>query len=185
MSDRPTPQGWSPAIKFFHWSIVVLLLVQGIFALVMESLPRHMRADSMMFHKSMGILILVLALARLATRLFTQAPPALPEVSALNQKLAGLGHALLYLLLFATPLSGFLMSAFAGRELPFFGLFTVPAPVAQNEHLAALMKQAHEPLFFALVLVAFGHAAMALYHHFAKRDATLKRMLPNHGRNNG
>ncbi|PJK11644.1 cytochrome B [Lysobacteraceae bacterium NML120232] len=178
MTIRPASTDWNALAKFFHWSIVVLLLVQGIVALLMDSFPREMRSTVMMLHKSTGVLILLLAIARVAWRLLSKAPPALPEVSAANRLLAHLGHLALYLLLFAVPLSGFLMSAYGGRAVDFYGLFTLPTFVATNESLGEVMHQIHEPLFFALVLLAAAHMAAALYHHFVKRDATLTRMLP-------
>lgn len=175
---RPASLHWNGLAKFFHWSIVVLLLVQGVAALFMDGLPREMRGTVMMLHKSTGVLILLLAIARVVWRLLSKAPPALPEVGAANRMLAHLGHAALYLLLFAVPLSGFLMSAYGGRVTEFYGLFALPNFVAANESMNELMHEIHEPLFFALVLMAAGHAAAALYHHYIKRDATLKRMLP-------
>lgn len=178
MTSSHPPGQWSGLGKTFHWLIVLLLLGQGVFALLMDAFPREMRGEVMMVHKSVGVTVLLLAIARLLWRLGTTAPAPLPEVSALNRKLAALGHVLLYVLLFAVPLSGFLMSAYGGRETSYFGLFVLPNFVAPNEALNALMHEWHEPLFFALVAVALGHAGAALYHHFVKRDATLRRMLP-------
>lgn len=182
MTIQPARPHWNRLARFFHWSIVFLLLAQGIAALLMDSFPRQMRGDVMMLHKSVGVLILVLAIARLLWRLASKAPPPLAEVSAANRILASLGHVLLYVLLFAVPLSGFLMSAYGGRETVFFGLFALPNFVAPNEALNGVMHDWHEPLFFTLVLVAAGHAAAALYHHFVRRDATLRRMLPGRRR---
>ncbi|PJK09083.1 cytochrome b [Lysobacteraceae bacterium NML95-0200] len=179
MTIRPASLHWNGLAKFFHWSIVILLLVQGIAAVLMDGFPREMRGTLMMLHKSTGVLILLLAIARLAWRLMSKAPPALPEVSAANRMLAQLGHVVLYVLLFAVPLSGFLMSAYGGRVTEFYGLFALPNFVAANESMNELMHEIHAPLFFALVLVAAGHAAAALYHHYIKRDATLIRMLPD------
>lgn len=178
MTIRSASTDWNALAKFFHWSIVVLLLLQGVAAVLMDGFPREMRGTLMMLHKSTGVLILLLAIARAAWRLLNKAPPPLPEVSPANRVLAQLGHGLLYLLLFAVPLSGFLMSAYGGRVTEFYGLFALPNFVAANDAMNELMQKIHEPLFFALVLAAAGHAAAALYHHYIKHDATLIRMLP-------
>ena len=96
----------------------------------------------------------------------------------MQHRLAKLGHLVLYALLFAVPLTGWLLSAYGGRDTSWFGLFDLPRIVGENHDLHEMFEERHEQLFWLLVLVAAGHAAAGLYHHFLQRDATLVRMLP-------
>jgi cytochrome b561 len=131
------------------------------------------------FHKSVGMTVLALAVLRLIWRFFDTRPeehPSMPQWQALG---ARVGHTLLYALLFAVPLSGWWFDSVAPlRPLYFFGLFELPRLVAPNEDMKQLAHEAHEWLFWLLVLVACGHAAMAFIHEFVNRDGTLSRMLP-------
>lgn len=178
MSLNNTATHWGSLSKTFHWLIVLLLLGQGILGLTMGDFPRETRGEVIGLHKSIGITILMLALARLAWVLANGRPGPAPGVSRLQQNLAKAGHVLLYTLLFAIPVSGWLMGSAGGRDTAWFGLFKLPRLIAENEALGEMLSERHEQLFWLLVLVAAGHAGAALYHHLFQRDATLARMLP-------
>jgi cytochrome b561 len=85
---------------------------------------------------------------------------------------------LLYALLFAVPISGWVMNSAAGFPLQWFGLFNLPSIAAHDHDLHEFTEDLHEWLFWALVALAAAHAAAAAYHHLFQRDATLVRMLP-------
>lgn len=178
---------WGSVAKFFHWAIVLLILAQAVIGLVMVELPKRPSSIPVYsFHKSLGITILALAVLRLVWRLFDTRPrdvPGMPHWQALG---ARLGHALLYVLIFAVPLSGWLFdSASSLRPLYWFNLIPMPNLTGgKNETVEEWAEGAHELLFWVLVLVAAGHAAAALIHHFHNRDETLVRMLPWGGRAN-
>jgi cytochrome b561 len=91
---------------------------------------------------------------------------------------AAAAHALLYVLLLAQPISGWMMSSAANYPVSFFGLFQFPALVAPDPELHEALEEGHELIFQALVFVAVIHALAALYHHFWMKDDTLRRMLP-------
>jgi cytochrome b561 len=172
---------WGSLAKFFHWAIVLLILVQGVLGLYMVELPKKPSIIPYYnMHKSLGMTVLFLAVLRLALRAFDVhplEPPTTPHWQALG---ARAGHALLYVLLFAVPLSGWWFdSVTALRPMYFFGLLEIPHLVAPNPDLKSLAHETHEWLFWLLILVACGHAAMALIHQFVNRDGTLARMLPH------
>jgi len=172
---------WGSLAKTFHWTIVLLLLAQGALGLVMVELPKRPGViPYFTFHKSLGLTILLLALLRLGWRLFDRRPEDPASMPKSQVLVARFGHALLYGLLFAVPLSGWLFdSATALRPLYWWGLVQVPNLTGgADPALKDLAKEAHEWLFWALVLVAAGHAAAALVHHFVNRDDVLRRMLP-------
>ncbi|KAB2900744.1 MAG: cytochrome b [Dokdonella sp.] len=172
---------WGSLAKFFHWSVVVLLLVQGTLGLVMVDLPKRPSVIPLFnLHKSLGLTILLLALLRLLWRAFDrhpQPPAGMPPWQVLG---ARAGHALLYGLLFALPVSGWLFDSAASlRPLFWWGLVKLPNLMGgPSEALKPIFQASHQWLFVALVLVAAGHAAAALVHHFVNRDDVLRRMLP-------
>lgn len=172
---------WGSLARFFHWAIVLLILTQAAIGLIMVDMPKRPSTIPVYsFHKSLGLTILALAVLRLVWRAFDRRPDevaGMPHWQALG---ARCGHALLYLLLFAVPLSGWLFdSASSLRPLYWFDLIHVPSLTGgKNEAIKNLAQEAHEWLFWLLALVAAGHAAMALVHHFVNRDDTLRRMLP-------
>ena len=172
---------WGTLAKTFHWAIVALLLVQGTLGLVMVELPKKPSVITYFtLHKSLGLTILLLALLRLGWRLFDRRPEEPASMPRWQVTGARVGHALLYALLFAVPLSGWLFdSATALRPLIWWGVVPMPSLTGgAAPDLKDVAKEAHEWLFWTLVFVAAGHAAAALVHHFVHRDEVLRRMLP-------
>jgi cytochrome b561 len=93
-------------------------------------------------------------------------------------QLGRLAHYALYALLVAAPVVGIVLQFARGDALPVFGLFEVASPWAADRAFAGAVKEVHEVLANALVILAALHAAAALLHHFALHDRTLLRMLP-------
>lgn len=180
MAIKSDADHWGSLAKFFHWTVVVLILVQGTIGLVMVELPKRPAVIPVYnFHKSLGLTILAFALLRLAWRAFDRRPREPSTVSRRQVIAARAGHALLYALLFAVPLSGWWFdSVDALRPLYWFGLFEVPHLTGPDRALKDFAAQTHQLLFWALVAVAAGHAAIALYHQFVDRDNVLGRMWP-------
>lgn len=183
MTLKSDARRWGSLAKTFHWLIVLLIIVQGVLGLYMVELPKKPNIIPYYnFHKSIGLTILALAVLRLVWRLFDrrpEEPPGMPRWQALG---ARVGHALLYLLLFLVPLSGWWFDSVTKlRPLYWFGLIQIPAlggPDPNTPNLKEIAAASHEWLFWTLVAVAAGHAAMALIHQFVNRDGTLSRMLP-------
>ena len=172
---------WGSVAKFFHWTIVLLILTQAVVGLTMVNLPRGPRVIPWYtFHKSVGLTVLALAVLRLAWRLFDPRPAEAAGMARWQALGARIGHALLYGLIFLTALTGWRFDSVAAlRPLMWFGLFEVPhlgAPDPAGKEAAA---EWHEWMFIALAFVALGHAAMALIHQFVYRDNTLGRMWPD------
>ena len=183
MTLRNSATQWGSVSKSFHWLIVLLLIGQGTVGLLMGDMPRGPdKLVVMNLHKSFGITILALAVLRVLWLLAAGRPQPAPGVSARNQALAKLGHLALYALLFAVPLTGWLLTDYGGRAVGWFGLFELPRLVAENHDLHETFEEAHELLFWALTATALGHALAAVYHHVFLKDATLARMLPGNKR---
>ena len=179
-SDR---DHWGSLAKFFHWTIVLLLLAQGALGLYMVGLTKTPKIiPYFTFHKSLGLTIFALAVLRLAWKFFDKRPDEPKTMLQSHVIAAKLGHALLYGLLFLVPLTGWWFdSVDALRPLYFWGLFQMPhlgSPDPTNPDLKKLAADCHEFLFWTLVVVAAGHVIAALYHQFIVRDGVLARMWP-------
>lgn len=185
MAVRSDASRWGSFAKFFHWTTVLLILVQATIGLVMVELPKRPSTIPVYtFHKSLGLTIFAFALLRLLWRAFDPHPTYPSTIPHWQVIAARSGHALLYALIFAVPLSGwFFDSATALRPLYWFGLFHVPSLTGGRDDAIKDFAQAlHHWLFWLLATVAAGHASFALVHHFHDRDEILRRMLPGRRR---
>jgi len=180
--SHPAPHSaaYSPMQKALHWSI--FLLVVGLYGVTYGEafFPRGDPGRDAIWwlHISFGLLLAVLVLWRIAMRLATGAPALPPGMSPLERRLAAVAHSALYLLLVVLPVLGIALTWLRGDALSFFGLFTLPAPVAADRELARTVKELHELAANLILAVAGLHAAAALWHHYVRRDSVLKRMLP-------
>jgi cytochrome b561 len=179
MQWRNTSHTYGAVAKFLHWSIVILIIAQYVMAEAAEELPNGLaKLEMVTRHKSFGMLVLVLALARIGWKLANRGLPPPVPMPAPQRIAAAASHGLLYLLLLAQPISGWMMSSAANYPVTFFGLFQWPALVGANHDLHEALEEVHEFLFQALVVIAVVHALAALYHHLWMKDDTLRRMLP-------
>lgn len=171
---------WGSTSQLLHWTIAVLVLLIGMVGLVMGELPRSPRWFWVYTaHKSLGLGVLALVLVRIGWRLYAGAPPPVPGTPRWQAWMASAVHVLLYAMVLAMPLSGWLYDSASGlRPLRWFGQVEVPKLVAPDPALADAAHATHEWLFWLLVLLVLAHAGAALYHHFVRHDATLARMLP-------
>jgi cytochrome b561 len=140
-----------------------------------------LRSNMAALHYLLGLLVLMLAFARLVVRMTATIPPTEPAVSAFQSAFAKTMHGFLYAFLIAMPVLGWLALSAKGRSVHLF-FFDLPFPIDTDDGLARQLKQWHEYIanagYFAIGL----HAAFALFHHYVKRDTTLKRMLPKRWR---
>ena len=179
MQWRNSTSSYGAVAKFLHWGIVILIIVQYFLAEAAEELPDGPgKLDMITRHKSLGMLLLLLALARIGWKLANRGLPPPVPMAKVQRIAAAAGHGLLYLLLLAQPISGWIMSSAAGYPVSLFGLFEFPALVSENHDLHESLEEVHEVLFTVLAVVAVLHALAAVYHHFFVKDDTLRRMLP-------
>lgn len=180
MSLKNTIDRWGGVSKTLHWLIAILILALGIVGLTMGEFPKTPKYFWIYTaHKSIGITVLVLVALRLLWRLYAGAPEAVPGTPSWQERIASATHWLLYVLMFAIPLSGWLYDSASGlRPFNLFGLLPMPKLVAPSEQASQVSHAIHEYGFWVLILLVLAHAGAALYHHVFQRDATLARMLP-------
>lgn len=178
-SERPQPiqphglAKWPLAVRIFHWISVLLLIVTWAMIELNEDASTDQYFD---LHKAFGLSVLFWTIGRIIARMTTQSPFALP-MPKWQTAISHLTHAMLYLLLLAMPLAGWLSVMYYGETVSFFGLFTIPTLVSENGDLASWYEDVHTDLLWTLLLVFTGlHVVGALYHQFIKKDKILSRM---------
>ena len=170
--------------QLLHWTMALLLVGLVALGLYMHELPLSPRKLQLYsWHKWAGVTAFLLVLVRLAWRA-THRPPPLSTGTSRFVRLASSGaHALLYVLMLAIPLSGWLMSSAKGFQTVWFGVLPIPDLLGKDPALGELLAEVHEVLAFTLIFIALTHVAAALKHHFIDRDAILWRMLPRRTEN--
>ncbi len=164
-----------------HWLLALAILGSLSLGLYMTGLPLSPRRLALFnYHKWAGVTILVLSAARLLWRLLHR-PPALPTAVLSHmppwQRSAHHGvHALLYLLFFAVPLTGWAYSSASGFPVVWFGVLPLPDFVPKDKALAETLKLVHHLCAYALGASVLLHVAAALKHQFVDRDGLLARM---------
>lgn len=168
-----------PAI-LFHWLIAVLIIGSFSLGLVMTDIPglTPTKLKYYSWHKWAGVTILALAMLRLLWRLAHSAPAYPASMPRWEQSAAHHLHSLLYVLMFAVPLSGYFYTLSAGVPVVYFGMIELPVLIAPNPELKPVLKALHFWLNMGLAGAVGLHIAAALKHVFIDRDGVIKRMLP-------
>ena len=171
--------GYSRTAKILHWSVAACVLATIPIAIAMTMVGKGSLQDALYFiHKSLGVLIFVLMVWRIAYRLLHGAPAAEPGLARWQRAVSSAVHGLLYLLLLAMPVLGYLALSAFGAPTPVFGLFELPPILAKDDALADRLFMIHQWLGFLVALLAVMHIGAALQHYFIHKDGVVQRMLP-------
>jgi cytochrome b561 len=176
------PVAYPPVSKLLHWLVAICVLTTAPVAIAMGRVsPGPLQNNLYNFHKSLGVLILVLMLLRLLNRLSVGAPAPEPGIEPWQRAVSSAVHGMLYLLLLAMPIVGYVANSAmgeAGTPTPFFGLFELPPIVAPNEPLSERLFMLHRWVGYLVIALVLMHVSAALYHYFIRGDGVLLRMLP-------
>lgn len=172
---------YTATAKTLHWLMAILLfglLALGFYMHDLPLSPDKLKLYS--WHKWAGVTAFLLLGFRLLWRV-THRPPALPDsMPKLMQFAAHAGHLMLYLLMIAIPLTGWLMSSAKGFQTVYFGVLPIPDLLDKNKEVGDLLALVHKSLNLLFIAVLAGHIGAALKHHFIDKDDILTRMLPKH-----
>lgn len=172
---------YTATAKTLHWAMAILifgLLALGFYMHDLPLSPEKLKLYS--WHKWAGVCAFLLVLVRLAWRAAHRPPPLPATMPAHLQFAAHAGHFLLYALMLAIPLSGWLMSSAKGFQTVWFGVLPIPDLVGKDKELGDLLQSVHMVLNLVFAIAIAGHIGAALKHHFIDRDDILTRMLPRH-----
>ncbi|TCS74077.1 cytochrome b561 [Sulfuritortus calidifontis] len=173
------PAAYNRTAIALHWLMAGLILAALPLGLTMTELalsPTKLKLYA--WHKWLGVTLFGLALVRVFWRL-THPAPALPAtIPAWQQTAAHVLHGLLYVLMLAIPLSGWLMSSAKGFQTVYLGLLPIPDLLVKDAALAETLAALHTTLNYGLIVLLLAHVGAALKHQWLERDAVLGRMLP-------
>jgi cytochrome b561 len=160
MSILNTPKQYGLVSRGLHWMVVLAIIAQWLLAEAGD--------DAMPLHQSLGLAIAMIALIRLAWRLVNPSPAWPVDMMPYEIRLARVVHVAFYVLLFAIPISGWVLSSVEDEPLRFFNAFDLPRVVLGNEDT---LEEVHETLFNVLLALAALHVLGAAKHWFAVRRA--------------
>lgn len=163
-----------------HWLVAALIIATFALGLTMVDIPglTPTKLKYFSWHKWLGVTVLGLACLRLLWRKTQGVPPYPDSMQAWQQNAAHALHILLYILIFAVPLSGYFYSLASGVPVVYLGIIPLPVLIAPNPELKTLLKLVHYTLNMSMLACVCVHLLAALKHHFIDRDGILKRMLP-------
>jgi cytochrome b561 len=170
---------YTQTAKILHWLMAVLLTAMFAMGFYMQDLPLSpQKLQLYSWHKWAGFSALVLAVTRLVWRL-THKPPAMPAgMSKWMRRAAYSAHLLIYALMIAIPVSGWLMSSALGFQTVWFGVLPVPDLLERDRALGESLAVVHKCLNVLFVTVLAAHVAAALKHQVVDKYDTLRRILP-------
>ncbi len=178
MSNHNHSERYSKSIVIMHW--VMLLLMASVYAFIELKVlfvkgtpPRELMKA---IHFTLGLTVFLFVLVRIYFRLSSTTPAIQPALSPLAQYASKTMHLVLYGLMIAMPIAGWLTLSAAGKTVPFYGL-ELPPLIAKNKELADIIKELHETAGKAGYFLIAGHALVGLYNHYIRRDNVLTRML--------
>ena len=173
-------QRYTTTAIILHWLTALLIISAFVMGLVMVDIPglTPTKLKYFSWHKWLGVTVLAIAAIRLLWRKANVSPPHPASMVAWQKKAADAMHVLLYFLIFAVPVSGYLYTLAAGVPVVYLGLFQLPVIMAPNPELKPLLKEIHYVLNMTMAAAVAAHVLAALKHQFIDRDGLLKRMLP-------
>lgn len=180
MSPLPADgaQGYALPARVMHWLtalLVVIMLIVGV--IIAREWGGPLQTLLYSAHKSVGALLFMLVLLRLAYRIGHPPPPLPDDIPPIQKLAAQTTHWALYALLIVQPLLGWAGTSAYPAPVPFFGLFELPSLVAPSRALSERLLGLHGLIGLTLAALAAMHIGAALFHHFVRRDRVLMRMF--------
>lgn len=163
-----------------HWATAILVITLFGMAQAWGFLPRHGDASHLLqsLHVSLGITLAAVLFVRLTWRIGFGKQPA-SDQEGLVERMAKAMHYVLYGLLLVMVASGFGKIWSHQHAAGFFGLVSIPAPLAISRAWHPLVSTVHQWCAWTIIILAGLHALAALLHHYVLRDDILRRMLPS------
>lgn len=178
--SAPSVRVYSPAAKALHWLVVALVAIQFVTAFLLPDIgPDTPPSTVIGLHFSFGVTILAVMAIRLVHRLLYPVPLEASAAPAWERLLAKTVHRLIYLILLVSPVLGWASASAHRLAVRPFGLFELPALAAPKAHWALVAGDVHMLAMWTLLVLIGLHVSGALFHHFVRRDDTLRRMLPS------
>lgn len=179
MRFRNTQNRYGFISLIFHWLTALVIFALFALGLWMVELTYYDAWYRLAphYHKSIGLLLMLAMLLRLGWRFYSRPPEPEPSLQRWEALSARAAHILLYLLVFALGISGYLISTADGLGIALFNWFDVPATLTGIDQQEDIAGEIHKWLAWSLISLAVLHALAALKHHFLDKDRTLTKMF--------
>ena len=172
--------------RVLHWGTAVAIVVAVAAMFVRDAVEdKFLRQLLLEVHRQLGMLVLFTAALRIAARLRVGLADHAPGMAAALRRAAGAAHVLLYGVLIALPLVGWALCSAHGITVALLGAVPLPKLLSPDSELADTLSDYHIWLAWGLLMLVGMHVVAALWHHFVRRDAVLRAMLPSRTRNGG
>jgi len=183
MNNPNTVSRYSPILIGLHWFMFVLLIAVFATIEIRSLFPRGSDPRELVkaLHFMFGVVVLLVVVVRLGVRLSSPTPAIVPTPGVFENLLAKIMHLSLYVFMIFMPIAGWIILSAEGHGVPFFGL-ELPPLVDKNEALAEQVEEIHKLVGEIGYYLIGLHVLAGLFHHYVKRDNTLKRIsLTNKG----
>lgn len=171
---------YSNVSRLLHWGMALLILTMlpvG-FLMVQPGIERSLQNALFVYHKNLGVVLLLLIILRVVWRLRNPAPPLPSTVSSAQAFAAHISHLGLYMLMVVVPLAGYIRVRAGGFPIEALDALGAPALVPRSDALAELAKSVHYAGGVALAVLVAVHIGAALHHGLIKRDGIFQRIWP-------
>jgi cytochrome b561 len=166
--------------RVLHWGTAVAIVIAVAAMFLRDAIEdKLLRQLLLEIHRQLGMLVLITAALRVTARLRIGLADHAPGMGAVLRWTAGVAHGLLFGLLIALPLWGWALSSAHGITVAFLGAVPLPKLVTPDSELADTLSDYHVWLAWSLLVLVGMHVAAAAWHHFVRRDAVLRAMLPS------
>ena len=172
------PTRFPGAMVTIHWATAALMVAVVVLAWIIPRGQSDYKTTLLLLHRSIGMVLLALTALRLVVRHMSTLPPEDTTVLWLETLAARVTHVLLYVILIAMPVSGFLFSTARGEAVDVFGWFSIPPLLAASESLRKAAWFIHTNGQVAVYAVIGLHASAAMFHLLWRRDTVMAQMLP-------
>jgi cytochrome b561 len=166
--------------RLLHWTMAILILamIPAGLLMVQPELDRSLQNSLFLFHKNVGVLLLILIVVRVIYR-WRNPPAALPDdIPGWQHRIAGISHVSLYALLFIIPIAGYIRVKAGGFPIETLDWLGVPSLVPRSDALAEVAKTVHYFAGLAIAAIILSHIGAAAYHGIIRRDGVFSRMWP-------
>lgn len=172
--------------KWLHWLVAIGIGALLYLGLEQSGMERGPDKDAIRaLHGSIAMLVLAMMTVRLVWRFINEVPAHPAGMPGWQRVSARLVHWGIYIAVFVQLSAGALVVGTGGKPLPFFGLFSVPLPIAENHDAHEFWEEVHEFTWKIIAAFLVLHVLAALYHHFVAKNDVLRRMTVGAQRNPG
>jgi cytochrome b561 len=168
---------YSPLQRALHWTMAALILTLIPAGIAMTNMADGgLKNTTYELHKSLGIIVFVLAVIRVAVRVGRGAPPQEASLSAFQRKASAAVHHLLYVLIVIVPLAGYIGTSMCCAPVNLFWTIPVPVNLPGGFETAKVVFVVHKAGAMLMAALVIGHIGAALMHAFVYRDGVMRRM---------